>query len=193
MRITGGKFCGHKLLSPSHQGLRPTSDMVREALFNILGDAVYEGKVLDLFAGSGALGIEAISRGARAVYFVEQDHRGLHLLKNNLQRFPDINAEVRVFPADAFRILSKLSREGEKFDLILIDPPYKANLWLRILQNISQLTPLSEYGQIVLEIPKYNLLPDEIGKLIRIDKRVYGDVSLEFWKYKTNGADNQWL
>ena len=193
MRITGGKFCGHKLLSPSHQGLRPTSDMVREALFNILGDAVYEGKVLDLFAGSGALGIEAISRGARAVYFVEQDHRGLHLLKNNLQRFPDINAEVRVFPADAFRILAKLSREGEKFDLILIDPPYKANLWLRVLQNISQLTPLSEYGQIVLEIPKCNLLPDEIGKLIRIDKRVYGDVSLEFWKYKTNGADNQWL
>ena len=190
MRITGGKFCGHKLLSPSHQGLRPTSDMVREALFNILGDTVVDGKVLDLFAGSGALGIEAISRGAGSVCFVEQDHRSLRVLKNNLQRFSDITTEVRVFPADVFRILPKLSQEEAEYDLILIDPPYKANLWLRILQNISQLTPLSEDGLIVLEIPRYNLLPEELDKLIRIDKRVYGDVSLEFWKYKTNGVDN---
>lgn len=189
MRVIGGKYRGLKLLGPSHQGLRPTTDLVREALFDILGPTLEETRVLDLFAGSGALGIEALSRGADAVSFVEKDPRGLHLLKQNLQRLRDVAPKVRVFPADVFRILPKFGREEVKFDLILIDPPYQANLWLRVLQLLSQYTPLAATGRIVLEISKYAELPKEVERLIRVDKRLYGEVSLEFWQYKNNGVD----
>ncbi|HBR28573.1 MAG TPA: 16S rRNA (guanine(966)-N(2))-methyltransferase RsmD [Firmicutes bacterium] len=190
MRITGGKYGGQKLLGPTHQGLRPTTDRVREALFSILGDSFRHGRVLDLFAGSGALGIEALSRGAREVCFVENDPKGLRLLKQNLQRLPDVTTEVSIFPVDVLRILPKISREEQAFDLILLDPPFKAKLWLRVIELISRLPLLTPTGQLVVEIPKYDLLPNQVDCLQRVDKRVYGEVSLEFWKYITDGADD---
>lgn len=189
MRISGGKYGGIKLIGPTHQGLRPTTDMLREALFNILGDSFLEGRVLDLFAGSGALGIEALSRGAQAVCFVEKDPKGLRLLKENLQRLPEVTTEIRIIPGDVFRVLPRLSREGAAFDLILVDPPYKAQLWLGVLELISRLSLLTADGQIVVEISKFALLPERAGRLRRVDKRVYGEVSLEFWKYATGGVD----
>ena len=189
MRITGGKYGGIKLLGPTHQGLRPTTDMLREALFNILGDSFLDGRVLDLFAGTGALGIEALSRGARVVYFVEKDPKSLRLLKQNLQRLPEVTTEIRIFPGDVLRILPKISRGEAAFDLILIDPPYQAQLWGRVLELISHLALLATDGRIVVEIPKFDLLPERVGRLRRVDKRVYGEVSLEFWKYATDGAD----
>jgi 16S rRNA (guanine(966)-N(2))-methyltransferase RsmD len=191
MRITGGKYGGIKLRGPTHQGLRPTTDMLREALFNILGDSFLDGRVLDLFAGAGTLGLEAISRGARTVYFVEKDHKGLRLLKQNLQRLPEVTTEVRIFPGDVLRILPKISREEAVFDLVLMDPPFKAKLWLGVLELISRLPMLATDGQIVVEISKYALLPERVGCLQRVDKRVYGEVSLEFWKYATDGADTE--
>ncbi|HEY8392148.1 MAG TPA: 16S rRNA (guanine(966)-N(2))-methyltransferase RsmD [Capillibacterium sp.] len=191
MRITGGKYGGLKLLGPSHQGLRPTTDMVREALFNILGGSFAGGRVLDLFAGSGALGIEALSRGARTVYFVEKDPKGLRLLKENLQRLPEVTAEIRILPGDVLRVLPKLSREAAPFDLILMDPPYQARLWSGVLALLSGLPLLAADGQIVVEIPKYDRLPEQIGRFQRVDKRVYGEVSLEFWHDATDGADRK--
>ncbi|HHT06648.1 MAG TPA: 16S rRNA (guanine(966)-N(2))-methyltransferase RsmD [Hydrogenispora sp.] len=190
MRITGGKYGGQKLLGPSHEGLRPTTDMLREALFNILGATFLNGRVLDLFAGAGTLGIEALSRGAQAVTFVEKDPKGLRLLKKNLQRLPDANTtEVSIYPVDVLRILPKISREEAPYDLIFIDPPFKADLWLRVLALISRSSVLAATGQIVVEIPRHNLLPERVGRLQRVDKRVYGEVSLEFWEYISDGAD----
>ena len=189
MRITGGKYGGLKLLGPTHHGLRPTTDMVREALFNILGDTIRHRRVLDLFAGSGAVGIEAISRGAHAVCFVEKDPKGLRLLKQNLQSLPNVTTEVSIFPVDVFRILPRISREEAAFDFIFMDPPFKADLWLKVLELINQLPILAVTGQIVVEIPKSYLLPERVGGLRRVDKRVYGEVSLEFWEYATDGAD----
>ena len=184
MRITGGKYGGLKLLGPTHEGLRPTTDMLREALFNILGATFLNGRVLDLFAGAGTLGIEALSRGARAVSFVEKNPKGLRLLKKNLQRLPDaITTEVSIYPVDVLRILPKISREEAPYDLIFVDPPFKANLWLQVLELLSRLTVLAATGQIVVEIPGRNQLPERVGRLQRVDKRVYGEVSLEFWEY----------
>lgn len=192
MRITGGKYGGLKLLGPTHEGLRPTTDMLREALFNILGAAFHNGRVLDLFAGAGTLGIEALSRGAGAVSFVEKDPRGLRLLRKNLQRLPDeIATKVSIFPADVLRILPKIGREEAPYDLIFIDPPFKVNLWRPVLEQISQLSLLAATGQIVVEMAKYNHLPDRVDRLQRVDKRVYGEVSLEFWKYINDGADGR--
>ena len=169
--------------------MRPTTDLLREALYNILGDFFPGGRVLDLFAGSGALGIEALSRGAEAVYFVEKDPKGLRLLKQNLQRLPEVTAEIRVLPGDVFRVLPRLGREEPPFDLILIDPPYKAQLWLRVLELLSGLPLLAADGQIVVEITKFDRLPERVGRFQRVDKRLYGEVSLEFWQYASDGAD----
>ncbi|NLC53703.1 MAG: 16S rRNA (guanine(966)-N(2))-methyltransferase RsmD, partial [Firmicutes bacterium] len=178
------KYGGLKLLGPTHEGLRPTTDMLREALFNILGATFLNGRVLDLFAGAGTLGIEALSRGARAVSFVEKNPKGLRLLKKNLQRLPDaITTEVSIYPVDVLRILPKISREEAPYDLIFVDPPFKANLWLQVLELLSRLTVLAVTGQIVVEIPGRNQLPERVGRLQRVDKRVYGEVSLEFWEY----------
>lgn len=190
MRITGGKYGGLKLLGPAHQGLRPTTDRVREALFSILGDSFWQGRVLDLFAGTGALGIEALSRGARYVCFVEKDPKGLRLLKRNLQHLPDVTTEVHIFPGDVLRMLPRISRAEQAFDLILLDPPFNAKLWLRVLELISRLPLLAPAGQLVVEIPKDDLLPNQVGRLQRVDKRVYGEVSIEFWQYTTDGADD---
>lgn len=180
-------------MGPTHQGLRPTTDLVREALFNILQNAYDQPtdrkRVLDLFAGSGALGIEALSRGANCVTFVEQDPRSLRLLKQNLQRLREEHLAVRVIPGDVFRTLPRLSREDESFDLILVDPPYHANLWERVVKDVEAFQLLKGEGLIVLELPKKLELPGNIGGLIRKDRRVYGEVSLEFWGHKTSGVE----
>lgn len=189
LRVIAGTYKGLKLLGPTHQGLRPTTDMVREALFNILRDDVFDGRVLDLFAGSGSLGIEALSRGAGFVTFVEQDSKSLRLLKQNLERLRAEKLNVRVLPSDVFRIMPRLSREEEKYDLILVDPPYKAELWCRVLSDIDHYQLLRKDGRIVIELPKYRRLPDKVGDLIRKDKKDYGEVSLEFWGYQESGVD----
>ena len=147
------------------------------------------GRVLDLFAGSGALGIEALSRGAYYVTFVEQDPRSLRLLKQNLLRLREEHLAVRVIPGDVFRTLPRLSKEDESFDLILIDPPYHANLWHRVVRDVDELHLLKAEGVIVLELPKRLELPANIGGLTRKDKRIYGEVSLEFWGHKTSGVE----
>jgi len=176
-------------MGPTHQGLRPTTDQVREALFNILRNSFVDGKVLDLFAGSGALGIEALSRGAEAVTFVEQDSRSLRLLKQNLERLRDRYLALRVIPGDVFRTLPRLNREDESFDLILVDPPYHGNLWERVLKDIDRFKLLKEEGLVVLELPKNYNLPEEMGRLTRKNKRIYGEISLEFWGHKTSGDE----
>lgn len=184
MRIIAGKFKGLKLHNPSSYGLRPTTDMLREALFNILGDSFLNGRVLDLFAGSGSLGIEALSRGAGAVTFIERETKSLRLLKRNLERLQEEEAFIRVIPTDAFRALPRLSKKREQFDLIFVDPPYEEDLWLRVLSIIEKWRLLAEEGLIVLEVPKTRFLSAEIGDLELKKKKIYGEVSLEFWGYK---------
>jgi 16S rRNA (guanine966-N2)-methyltransferase len=129
MRVIGGRLGGRRLQAPRGRGTRPTSDRVREALFSMLGD-VGEMRVLDLFAGSGALGIEALSRGAAAAVFVERDPAALAALRANLTALglEDDVAEVR--RGEALRALHAAREEGEKYDLVFVDPPYReAHRW----------------------------------------------------------------
>jgi len=119
MRIVAGTFRGRQLRSPAWDGLRPTSDRLRETLFNILGPGVRGARVLDGYAGTGALGIEALSRGAAAVTFVERDPRAVKLIEANLAGLGASGAIIRAGFADAAARL-----EGQVFDLIIVDPPY---------------------------------------------------------------------
>ena len=119
MRIVAGEFRGRQLKSPSWQGLRPTSDRLRETLFSILGPSVRDACVLDGYAGTGAIGIEALSRGAAQVTFVDQDSRAVKLIEANLASLGASGAIIRAGLADA---VSRLG--GQAFDLIILDPPY---------------------------------------------------------------------
>lgn len=156
MRIVGGRFRGKKLAAPAHQGTRPTSDRARETLFNILihnphlGRSVLLGKrVLDVFAGTGALGLETLSRGAETVSFIENDPAAIKVLRENLKAF-DL-AALQIFEEDA----THLSRSPmTPFDLIFLDPPYHQNLLVSSLENLYHEGWLAEGAIVVMEVAK---------------------------------------
>ena len=168
MRVVAGEFGGRRLAAPPGRGTRPTADRVREALFSMLGD-VSGAHVLDLFAGSGALGIEALSRGAASAAFVESDARAAAVVRRNLDSL-GLRAEVR--RQDALRFLA--AAEGS-FDLVLADPPYDSAS--RIAGPLAERLPgvLAEGGRIVTESDKR--IPLELPfRLLR--ERTYGDIRI---------------
>lgn len=169
MRIVAGEFGGRRLHAPRGRGTRPTSDRVREALFAILGE-VRGARVLDLFAGSGALGIEALSRGAESALFVERDHAAAAAIRRNLDALGVHGAEVR--RQDALRFLSAC--EGS-FDLVFVDPPYDAAS--RLAGPLSTALPavLAKDALIVTESSKRT--PLELS-LPLLRERTYGDTRI---------------
>ena len=176
MRVISGKFKGKRLFSPVDNKVRPTTDRIKETLFNILysTDAVY-GQVLDLFSGSGALGIEALSRGAERVVFVDKDPVSIKLTYMNLNHVLAENYEV--YNTDFQVALRKLN--GRKFDIIFADPPYNAGLEAKILQGIRENDILSYGGIMVIEHSKENELQIRDKSFI-IDKRICGNTALTF-------------
>src|SRR5919108_5919547 len=122
MRVIAGTYGGRTLKTPPGAGTRPTSDRVREALFSILGDRTHGARVLDLFAGSGALGLEALSRGAEHVTFVDDNRAAIGAIKANLAA---LNADAQVRQTDALRFLNAARIGGAQYDLIFLDPPYR--------------------------------------------------------------------
>jgi 16S rRNA (guanine(966)-N(2))-methyltransferase RsmD len=171
LRVTGGWLGGRRLRCPSG-GLRPTSDRVREALFARLGE-LSGLAVLDLYAGTGALGVEAISRGADAVVYVERAPRCLAALRANLEAL-GLEAVSRVIADDAPRAVRRLGRRGERFDLLLLDPPYASDELARALRAVSESGVLAEGAMVVVEHGKRHALPAVAG-LVVLDARRYGD------------------
>src|ERR1700691_2035875 len=123
MRVIAGKYRSRRLKTPSSFKVRPTSDRLRETLFNILGPSVEESLFVDLYAGTGAIGIEAVSRGAREVFFIDRDPGSISLVRQNLESL-QISARVEVITADAERALDKLAARHLIADFIFFDPPY---------------------------------------------------------------------
>src|SRR5262245_38258932 len=128
MRIISGELRGRRLKAPPGLATRPTSDRLREALFNILGGDVAGSRFLDVFAGSGAVGLEAYSRGADSVGFVEHSRRALALLEENVEHC-GASEGVRIVARDALSALRSLATKGEEFDIVFVDPPYEADLY----------------------------------------------------------------
>ena len=191
MRITGGKARGLKLCNPKpgNRSIRPTSDRTREALFSILARRISGSRVLDLYAGTGSLGIEALSRGADAAVFVDQSREALELIHANISHcFP---AESRAFPLklnlarpDALKRLKKSLPQGMLFDLIFLDPPYKKKLAIHSLQMVEKAGIIQDSGLIILEEQKGEHLPGLCGSLECIDQRQYGQTGLWFYGKK---------
>ncbi len=189
MRIIAGKFRSRQLKSLKGLALRPTSDMLRETLFNILGPRVEGSRFLDLFAGTGALGIEAISRGAISAVFVENHPAAVRLIRENLASL-EINVEARIIASAVAPALAKLQSErAAAFDFIFLDPPYvnekdyKATL--RALENSSL---IAESTIVIAEHHKSFELPASLGQFERVRVLRQGDAALSF--YRPSNTEN---
>jgi 16S rRNA (guanine(966)-N(2))-methyltransferase RsmD len=138
MRIVAGRFKGRRLHAPKSRSVRPTTDRVREALFSILADRVEGARVLDLFAGTGAVGLEALSRGAASAVFVERDAGAVRLIRENV-RTCGAEPEAEILAESAPRAVRKLAARGARFDLIFMDPPYRAGVPAGLPEGLSAL------------------------------------------------------
>jgi len=180
MKIIGGDFKGRAIKMPP--GIRPTSDKVREALFEILKDRIEGVNFLDLFCGSGAIGIEALSRGAGAASFVDNNPRVISVLKKNLSLL-DLSdpSMINIYKKGAVEALADIQRVGSLFDIVFIDPPYGKDMAKNNLIAISRCDILARNAMIVAEIYKKEILPESIGSLTKIRTSRYGDTMLEFF------------
>lgn len=181
MRVIAGTYRGRRLFAPRGHATRPTADRVREALFSILFD-VSGWRVLDLFCGTGAVGIEALSRGAVHATFVERGKAALDLLRRNLGALGIDENEATVLTLPVDRALAHLSREGQRFDLVFADPPYDEaeTLLPPILARVSEL--LSDQGKVVLELRSRHAPPTPGPELSLDDVRRYGEAELAFYE-----------
>lgn len=179
MIISSGKFKGRKLIDNQYSHIRPTADIVKQAMFNKLSFFVQDAKVLDLFCGTGSLGIEAISRGAKEVVFADKDARSLSQTKQNLKNL-EICAE-RTIKGDFKEVLKRL--EGEKFDMILLDPPYMSGVYQQALKLIKDYDLLSEKGVVVCEHDKNVEIKSD--DFLLVDQKRYGTKMLTYFNKKS--------
>ena len=177
MRITGGELAGRKLVR-APEGVRPTADRVRESLFARMGDLA-DTQVLDLYAGTGALGIEALSRGAERVVFVERSSASLSALQRNLRNL-DLSARAELERGDALACLRRLARRRMRFDLVLADPPYEALAGLEApLRFLLESDLVAPHATLVIERSRRHAVPD-VPRLAHRDSRRYGDTFVDW-------------
>lgn len=162
-------------------GTRPTTDRVKENLFNILAPYIEDSKILDLFAGSGSLGIEALSRGAQSAVFSDQNEKCAEIIKNNLEN-TKLFEKAQIFLGEAELILKKLSQHSKKFDIIFLDPPYKKDIVPKILQLLEQYQVLEDKFIIIAETDVEDELPESTGSMIISKVQTYGKTKLTFYK-----------
>lgn len=178
MRIVGGRFRGRALKGPSSQAIRPTSDRLRESIFNILAhgydDVVENARVIDLFAGTGALGLEAVSRGARFALFVDEGSEARALLRENVEAL-GLGGVTRIFRRDATKIGD--APAGEKFDLAFLDPPYGKGLAPRALRALVDGRWLSDGALCIVEEAAEQPVELPAG-LTQIERRAYGETQI---------------
>jgi 16S rRNA (guanine966-N2)-methyltransferase len=190
MRIISGQLRGRKLKTVPGLSTRPTADRVRESLFNILDAEVKGAHVLDLFAGTGALGIEAISRGAGSVVFVESEPRALSVLRSNLQLL-NLEPWSRVLRWDIAKNLNCLKTYPHTFDLVFMDPPYHRKLVMPTLIHLCTSGSLCSKALIVVEHAPAEALEEASLGMQRIDERRYGSTQLTFLYYDSSPDTQQ--
>ena len=177
MRVIAGKFKGRNLKSPPSMQVRPTSDRLRETLFNVIASRVPDSRFLDLCAGSGAVGIEALSRGAAHATFVDRSRRSCQLIEANLELcgVPEEQRDIYCSEASEF-----LKQTKEKWDVVFLDPPYDAD-YLRLLQVLGSSALFGEGGLLIVEHHHKTNLPETAGHLRRTRILKQGDSSLSFY------------
>jgi 16S rRNA (guanine966-N2)-methyltransferase len=179
MRIISGIAKGRRLAAPKSQAVRPTSDRVKESIFNILGGEVKGKVVLDLFAGTGNLGIEALSRGARRALFVEKGRQALRLIQKNLSQL-GMEQRSEILPRDVSRAIGVLKQRGEPFDLILMDPPYEKGLIQKTLLELYSHPIYHKDSILVVEHDRREPIPEVVEGWTLFRQRKIGNTLISF-------------
>jgi 16S rRNA (guanine(966)-N(2))-methyltransferase RsmD len=181
MRISAGEQRGRRIRSPKGLATRPTSEPVRQAIFNVVGERIRAARVLDLYAGTGALGLEALSRGAAEATFVERSRSALASLRANLANL-GVSAQARVVAADVPAALQRLARAGARFDCVFLDPPYADDASLDCVETLAPGSILSENALLVVQAFRRTELPDRTGTLRRVWERRYGETRIVIYR-----------
>jgi 16S rRNA (guanine(966)-N(2))-methyltransferase RsmD len=188
MRIVAGSAKGRVLAAPkSDDVIRPTADRVRETIFNVLGQRCDGLTVLDLFAGTGALGLEAVSRGASKAVLVDRDKEALALCRLNTDtlKFTD---RVEILPATAIAGIAALGKKGRVFELVFSDPPYALTAGVAVLEALAEAKVVSEGGVAVIEHGREETLPERVGDFVRIDERDFGTAIVTIFRRSDAGS-----
>lgn len=179
MRIITGEYRGRRLESPIGYDVRPTTDKVKEAIFNLLMNDIWDAVVVDLFAGTGNLGLEALSRGAKRCYFCDNSRESLNLVKTNIAK---CNAQDKsmVLAGDYSKALGRIR---EKVQVFLIDPPYRDGLYEKCLNQIDELDLLDKEGIIITEHGVHDPVPQQAGNLVKVKEKKYGKILVSIYRH----------
>ena len=178
LRVISGKVRGLKLDTPKNEDVRPTTDRVKESLFNIINPYIIDSNVLDLFAGTGSLGIECLSRGASSAIFVDVSKESINIVKSNIKK-ARVESESTILNLDFKNAIDRLKIQNKKFDIIFMDPPYYKNMFIEALSNADL---LEDNGIIVVEHDTKDKFEDKIGRLEKTRDKKYGNTTLTFYK-----------
>ncbi|MBD2862703.1 16S rRNA (guanine(966)-N(2))-methyltransferase RsmD [Paenibacillus oceani] len=180
MRVISGSAKGRPLKAVPGMGTRPTTDKVKEAIFSMIGPYFTGGNVLDLFAGTGGLGIEALSRGMERAVFVDADKKSVEVVAANLQA-ARLSEQAEVYRNDASRAIKALSKRDLQFELIFLDPPYKMTAIEELLHSMQELGLLADKAIAVVEHDAVNRYADEIGGLALRKRVEYGEIAVSVY------------
>lgn len=183
MRVVAGEYGGRRLKAVPGMKTRPTTDKVKEAMFNIIGPYLDGGQVLDLFAGSGGLSIEAVSRGAEHATLVDRQYQAIKTIHENLSVTKEED-KFTVLKGDAYKMLNKLAKQEQGFDYVFLDPPYKKQQILELMEQLKNLGLLNTDALIICETDQVADLPEELADFELIKKADYGITELTFYRYK---------
>ncbi|HXT53919.1 MAG TPA: 16S rRNA (guanine(966)-N(2))-methyltransferase RsmD [Candidatus Eisenbacteria bacterium] len=182
MRVISGKAKGRRLVAPKGGAIRPTADRIKESLFNILPRDFSGMKILELFAGTGNISIEALSRGAESALLVDASERSARIIRENLRRL-ELTDRAQMWVMPVRRALNAVGRQGQKFDVIFLDPPYDQKLVGRSLELIASVDPVYPTGVVVAEHSVRETLKSSYRFLSLNDQRRYGDTLLSFFRH----------
>lgn len=185
MKIIGGQFKGRNFYMPA--GIRPTQDIIRKAVFDILGQDITGLDFLELFSGSGAMGLEAFSRNAEKVTFVEKDQACVDVLMKNLQllgleNYESAGSRIRLIQNDSFMSIKRLAQNKEKFDIVFADPPYDRDLAKKTLKTLEAYDILQPNALVIIQHEKREILPEQEGRFFLIRERKYGSSKLTVYQ-----------
>ncbi|MGG6311277.1 16S rRNA (guanine(966)-N(2))-methyltransferase RsmD [Paenibacillus macerans] len=182
MRVISGSARGRALQAVPGMGTRPTTDKVKEAIFSMIGPYFEGGAVLDLFAGTGGLGIEALSRGMDKAVFIDKEFKSLETVRANLKT-TGFEERAEVYKNDAERALKALSKREAAFELVFLDPPYRMKHGDALMMQMDELKLLAPQATVVLEYESSYAYPDRFGKFTQLRKAEYGETAVSIYTY----------
>ncbi|MGP4072541.1 16S rRNA (guanine(966)-N(2))-methyltransferase RsmD [Piscibacillus sp. B03] len=189
MRVIAGSLKGHPIVAVSNQKTRPTTDKVKEALFQIIGPFFDGGRALDLFAGSGNLGIEGISRGLEHVTFVDQQFHAIQTIKQNIKQL-NLTQQCEVYRNDAFRAMKAAGKRGKTYHYVFLDPPYGKVSFDKLLKELTEHELLEDGCLIICEHTQEEELPDSFERYTMLRRDDYGSLTqITIYRYDEGDTD----